>query len=309
MSKNLMQDMKNKSNNVLYLKYREIITQNLFNKLKKESTANSSFNDSNSFIYKNKNVDINNNLKKIENASIPKIKKIKNKFISLFKKEEDSSLNTKIKEYLKNKYFKKIRGSQNLSNNLNISNSSKIIYKLGNKNLNQNKNLYSFNNIMLKNDKFNENLDLIKPKKNYYSLSQSFNNTKGDSSKEVIKSRITLKNIRLKNLKRKFKLYSQSLKNLDVKEYESNKKKNLINKELYSNNNLLRIIKLNLINNNFFDIENDFICEYNNKYINNFGKDLIIKTNKTLKGYLPKNCKRNFSHNTISKFKSLLGNF
>ena len=162
MSKNLMQDMKNKSNNVLYLKYREIITQNLFNKLKKESTANSSFNDSNSFIYKNKNVDKNNNLKKIENSSISKIKKIKNKFISLFKKEEDSSFNRKIKEYLNNKYFKKTRGSQNLSNNLNILNSSKIIYKIGNKNLNQNKNLYSFNNIMLKNDKFNENLDLIK---------------------------------------------------------------------------------------------------------------------------------------------------
>ena len=41
-------------------------------------------------------------------------------------------------------------------------------------------------------------------------------------------------------------------------------------------NNLLRIIKLNLINNNFFDIENDFICEYNNKYINNFGKDFVV---------------------------------
>ncbi len=96
-NKNLMQDKKNKSNNVLYLKYREIITQNLFNKLKKESTANSSLNDSNSFIYKNKNVNINNNLKKIENSSIPKLKKIKNKFISLFKKKKILLLTQKLK--------------------------------------------------------------------------------------------------------------------------------------------------------------------------------------------------------------------
>ncbi len=289
------------------------------------------------FIFYNivkKSVEFNNRIRNNNKSKTP------NHCSKNFSKEYSYDLEKTEKEMCEKFYLKRREGLKGLYNVIKKPKTSKDIDKLKNKIINDFNlvnNKISFFQFQSEKKKFYKNIQKLKKKENKSKEKSAFqfsrlykrnlfdkkitnNYNKNNNSanniyklerinldKEVIRSRDKLDDIIIKRIKERSKLFSNSLMSLEKNEYSQTIKQPKFN-NLFNENNLSRIIRLKKIGYNKFDIDKDYLCKYNCKYLKKFGRELNNSTYKIIEGTLPDGCKRSFSQSTIFKFKSFLGN-